>query len=185
MIPLDTVQRDDSIVVGHDGIRVLPLQRSREREVFSFMASDVSAEKPKRLVIGEIAKQMREARAHGNKILVVAGPAIVHSGAAPYLAQIIRAGFVQVLFGGNAIAVHDVEAALLGTSLGVALDNGAPIEGGHRHHMIAINTIRRAGGLRAAVEQGILRSGIMYECIRHNVELVLLARFATMVPCPM
>ena len=184
MIPMADVRQGDRVVVGHDGIRVLPFERSREREIFSFMGSEVSSEKPKRLVISEIAKQMRAARARGNKILVVAGPAIVHSGAAPYLAQIIRAGFVQVLFGGNAIAAHDVEAALLGTSLGVALHNGAPIEGGHRHHMVAINAIRRAGGLRAAVEQEILRSGIMYECIRHNVELVLAGSIRDDGPLP-
>ena len=173
MIPMADVRAGEPIVIGHDGIRVIPLQRARERETFSFMASNVSSEKPKALVIGEIAKQMKETRAHNGKILVVAGPAIVHSGAAPFLAQIIRAGYVQALFGGNAIATHDVEAALLGTSLGVALNSGEAIEGGHRHHMVAINTIRRAGSLRAAVEQGILTQGIMYECIRNNVELVL------------
>lgn len=184
MIPMADVRRGDPIAIGHEGIRVIPFQRARDRELFSFMASEVSSEKPKRLVIEEIAKQMRETRAHGGKILVVAGPAIVHSGAAPYLAQIIRAGFVQVLFGGNAIAVHDVEAALLGTSLGVALHNGEAIEGGHRHHMIAINTIRRAGSLRAAVEQGLLRQGIMYECIRHNVEMVLAGSIRDDGPLP-
>ncbi|HEX9074711.1 MAG TPA: TIGR00300 family protein, partial [Anaerolineae bacterium] len=93
--------------------------------------------------------------------------------AGPYLARIIRAGYVQALFGGNAIAAHDVESALLGTSLGTALHSGQPVEGGHRHHMVAINTIRRAGSLRSAVEQGILREGIMYECVQQNVELVL------------
>lgn len=173
MIPMADVRTGDPIVVGHEGIRVIPLERSRGRELFSFMGSDVSSEKPKRLVIEEIAKQMRETRAHNGKILFVAGPAIVHSGAAPYLARIIRAGFVQVLFGGNAIAAHDVEAALLGTSLGIALHSGQAVEGGHRHHMSAINAIRRVGSLRAAVEKGILREGIMYECIRNNVEMVL------------
>lgn len=184
MIPMADVRCGDQIAIHHEGIRVIPFQRARERELFSFMASEVSSEKPKRLVIEEIAKQMRETRAHHGKILVVAGPAIVHSGAAPYLARMIRAGFVQVLFGGNAIAVHDVEAALLGTSLGVALHNGEAIEGGHRHHMIAINTIRRAGSLRAAVEQGILRQGIMYECIRNNVEMVLAGSIRDDGPLP-
>jgi lysine-ketoglutarate reductase/saccharopine dehydrogenase-like protein (TIGR00300 family) len=173
MVPMADVRRGDQVAVAHEGIRVLPPQRSRSRELFSFMGSEVSSEKPKRLVIEEIAAQMRETRARGGKILVVAGPAIVHSGAGPYLARIVRAGYVQTLFGGNAIAAHDVESALLGTSLGVALHNGEAVEGGHRHHMIAINTIRRAGSLRAAVEQGILREGVMYECIRNNVELVL------------
>ncbi len=184
MIPMADVKQGDPVVIGHSGIRVIPLERSRSREMFSFMASNVSSEKPKRLVIEEIAKQMRETRAQNGKILVVAGPAIVHSGAAQYLAMLIRAGYVQVLFGGNAIAVHDVEAALLGTSLGVALHNGEPIEGGHRHHMIAINTIRRAGSLRAAVEQGILRGGIMYECIRQNVEMVLAGSIRDDGPLP-
>lgn len=173
MIPMADVVKGDPIAVGHEGIRMLPPQRSRSRELFSFMGSEVSSEKPKRLVIEQIAVEMKETRAHGGKILVVAGPAIVHSGAAPALARIIRAGYVQALFGGNAIATHDVEAALLGTSLGVALRNGEPIEGGHRHHMMAINTIRRAGSLRNAVEQGILKQGIMYECVRNNVDLVL------------
>ncbi len=184
MVPMADVRQGQPVVVGHEGIRVIPLQRSRERELFSFMASDVSSEKPKRLMIEEIAKQMRETRTHNGKILVVAGPAIVHSGAASYLARIIRAGFVQVLFGGNAIAAHDVEAALMGTSLGIALHSGMPIEGGHRHHMAAINTIRRAGSLRAAVEKGILREGIMYECIRKNVEMVLAGSIRDDGPIP-
>ena len=184
MIPMADVRAGDAVVVGHDGIRVLPLQRARDRETFSFMASEVSSEKPKRLVIEEIAKQMRETRERGGKILVVAGPAIVHSGAGPFLARMIRAGFVQVLFGGNAIATHDVESALLGTSLGVALHNGEAMEGGHRHHMVAINAIRRAGSLRAAVAQGILREGIMYECIQNQVELVLAGSIRDDGPLP-
>ncbi len=184
MLPMADVRAGDHVVIGHDGIRVIPFERARDRELFSFMGSNVSSEKPKRLVIEEIAKTMRDIRAHNGKILVVAGPAIVHSGAGPYLAALIRAGFVQVLFGGNAIAAHDVESALLGTSLGIALHNGQPIEGGHRHHMIAINTIRRAGSLRAAVAQGILRDGVMYECIRNNVEMVLAGSIRDDGPLP-
>jgi lysine-ketoglutarate reductase/saccharopine dehydrogenase-like protein (TIGR00300 family) len=173
MIPSSAVRKGDLVVVGHDGIRILPPQRSREREVFSFMGSNVSSEHPKRLVIEEIASQMREIRARGGKILIVAGPAIVHSGAGPHLAKLIRDGYVQVLFGGNAIATHDVESVLLGTSLGVALKDGRAVPGGHRNHMVAINTIRAAGSLREAVESGVLREGIMYECVKNNVDLVL------------
>lgn len=173
MIPSAAVRQGELVVVGHDGIRILPPQRSREREVFSFMGSNVSSEHPKRLVIEEIARQMREIRARGGRILIVAGPAIVHSGAGPYLAKLIRDGYVQVLFGGNAIATHDVESVLLGTSLGVALKDGRAVPGGHRNHMAAINTIRGAGSLSAAVESGLLREGIMYECIKNNVDLVL------------
>jgi len=173
MVPMAEVKKDDAVVVGHEGIRVLPLQRSREREIFSFMASDVSSERPKRLVIDEIARLMKEIRGRGGKILAVAGPAIVHSGAGDHFARMIRAGYVQVLFGGNAIATHDVESQLLGTSLGVMLRSGQPVEGGHRHHMHAINAIRRAGSLRKAVEAGVLKSGIMYECVKNGVEMVL------------
>ncbi len=173
MVPMAQVRRGDAIVVGHAGIRVQPPQRSRDREVFSFMASEVSSERPKRLVIEELARQIWQIRSRGGKILVVAGPAIVHSGAGPYLARIIRAGFVQVLFGGNAIAAHDIESVLFGTSLGVALANGQAVEGGHRHHMAAINAVRRAGSIRKAVEGGLLSAGIMYECVKNDVELVL------------
>ncbi len=173
MIPSAAVVQGELVVVGHDGIRILPPQRSREREVFSFMGSNVSSEHPKRLVIEEIANQMREIRGRGGKILIVAGPAIVHSGAGPHLAKLIRDGYVQVLFGGNAIATHDVESVLFGTSLGVALHNGRPVPGGHRNHMAAINTIRGVGSLRKAVDTGVLKEGVMYECIKNDVELVL------------
>jgi lysine-ketoglutarate reductase/saccharopine dehydrogenase-like protein (TIGR00300 family) len=173
MIPSSAICQGELVVVGHEGVRILPPQRSREREVFSFMGSNVSSEHPKRLVIEEIAKQMREIRSHGGKILIVAGPAIVHSGAGPYLAKMIRDGYVQVLFGGNAIATHDVESILFGTSLGVCLSNGRPVPGGHRNHMAAINAVRTVGSLRNAVESGLLKEGIMYECVKNNVELVL------------
>jgi lysine-ketoglutarate reductase/saccharopine dehydrogenase-like protein (TIGR00300 family) len=173
MIPSASVCQGELVVVGHEGIRILPPQRPREREIFSFMGSNVSSEHPKRLVIEEIAHQMREIRARGGKVLIVAGPAIVHSGAGPLLAKLIRDGYVQVLFGGNAICTHDVESVLFGTSLGVALHNGQPVPGGHRNHMAAINTIRSVGSLRQAVENGVLKEGIMYECIKNNVNLVL------------
>lgn len=173
MIPMTEVKQGDAVVVGHEGIRVQPLARSRDKEIFSFMNAEVSSERPKRLVIAQIAVEMQETRARGGKILFVGGPAIVHSGAAPFLAKLIRNGYVNVLFGGNAIAAHDCEAAIFGTSLGVALTTGQPVEGGHRHHMRAINRIRRAGSLRDAVEQGILKSGIMYEAVRANIEMVL------------
>lgn len=174
MIPMTDVKQGDAVVVGHDGIRVTPLARSRDREIFSFMNAEVSSERPKRLAIAQIANEMRQVRARSvGKILFVAGPAIVHTGAAPFLARLIRAGYVNVLFGGNAIAAHDCEAAIFGTSLGVALTTGLPVEGGHRHHMRAINQIRRAGSLRNAVAQGILKSGIMYEAVRANIDMVL------------
>ncbi len=173
MIPMTEVRQGQQVVVGHDGIRVQPLARSRDKEIFSFMNADVSSERPKRLVISQIAELMRETKERQGKILFVGGPAIVHSGAAPFLAKLIKHGYVNVLFGGNAIAAHDCEAAIFGTSLGVALTTGQPVEGGHRHHMRAINRVRRAGSLKEAVTRGILTGGIMYEVVNANIEMVL------------
>jgi len=161
------------VVVGHQGVRVTPLERSRQMEIFSFMASEVSAEKPKKLLIGKIADEMRTIRAESGRILVVAGPAVVHTGAGRYLSRLIELGYVQVLFAGNALAVHDVEAALFGTALGVNLESGLPIEHGHEHHMRAINRVRAAGSLRAMVETGQLTGGVMRSAIVHGVEIVL------------
>src|SRR5256886_14154281 len=161
------------VVIGHQGVRVTPLERSRHTEIFSFMGSEVSAEKPKKVLIGGIADEMRQVRESGGRILVVAGPAVVHTGAGRSLSRLIELGFVQVLFAGNALAVHDVEAALFGTALGVNVESGLPIEHGHEHHMRAINRVRAAGSLRAMVESGELRSGVMKSAIDHGVEVVL------------
>jgi lysine-ketoglutarate reductase/saccharopine dehydrogenase-like protein (TIGR00300 family) len=161
------------VIVGHAGVRVTPLERSRQTEIFSFMSSEVSAEKPKKVLISKIAAEMRAVRAEGAKILVVGGPAVVHTGAGRYLSRLIELGFVQILFAGNALAVHDVEVALYGTALGVSVESGMPIEHGHEHHMRAINRVRAAGSLRAMVESGQLGSGVMKSAIDHGVEFVL------------
>jgi len=161
------------VVVGYEGVRVTPLERSRHTEIFSFMGSEVSAEKPKKVLIGGIADEMRQVRAAGGRILVVAGPAVVHTGAGRYLSRLIELGFVQVLFAGNALAVHDVESALFGTALGINVESGLAIEHGHEHHMRAINRVRGAGGLRQMVESGQLKSGVMKSAIEHGVEIVL------------
>lgn len=182
--PMLRVEEGEQVVVGSQGIRVRPLERSRESEIFSFMQSAVSSEKPKKLVIHEIAREMQEIKDRGGKLLVVAGPAIIHSGAGPYLAALIRSDYVDVLFGGNAIAVHDVEWALFDTSLGVSMASGIPVQGGHRHHMRAINVIRNAGSLRAAVEQGTLTRGVMYEAIRNDVKMVLAGSIRDDGPMP-
>jgi lysine-ketoglutarate reductase/saccharopine dehydrogenase-like protein (TIGR00300 family) len=161
------------IVVGHQGVRVTPLERSRQTEIFTFMASEVSAEKPKKVLIGAIAEEMKQIRKAGGRIVVVAGPAVVHTGAGRYLSHLIELGYVQVLFAGNALAVHDVESALFGTALGVNVESGLAIEHGHEHHMRAINRVRAAGGLRQMVESGQLTSGVMKSAIDHGVEIVL------------
>jgi lysine-ketoglutarate reductase/saccharopine dehydrogenase-like protein (TIGR00300 family) len=183
-VPMANVRQGDQVVVGHGGIRVIPLERERQREEFSFMQSSVSSERSKKIAIAAIAREMRETRDKGERIVFVVGPAVIHSGAGQYLAALVRADLVQALFGGNAIATHDVESVLFGTSLGMSLSNGIPVEGGHQNHMRAINAIRQAGSLRAAVEQGVLTSGLMYECIRKGVDLVLAGSIRDDGPMP-
>jgi len=172
------------VVVGHQGVRVTPLERSRQTEIFSFMGSEVSAEKPKKVLISGIADEMRHIREAGGRILVVAGPAVVHTGAGRYLSRLIELGYVQVLFAGNALAVHDVESVLFGTALGVNIDSGLPMEHGHEHHMRAINRVRAAGGLRQMVASGGLKSGVMKAAIDHGVEIVLAGSVRDEGPLP-
>jgi lysine-ketoglutarate reductase/saccharopine dehydrogenase-like protein (TIGR00300 family) len=163
----------DLVVCGVNGIKIVPEFRERDRLGFAFMTNEISSERRVEVGVSRIAAMMKEVkRAHG-RIAVVAGPVVVHTGGGTYFRDLIRGGYVDVLLSGNALAVHDAEQALYGTSLGVDLETGKSIEGGHRHHMRAINAIRRAGGLRAAVEKGVLTSGVIYECILHNVEYVL------------
>jgi lysine-ketoglutarate reductase/saccharopine dehydrogenase-like protein (TIGR00300 family) len=183
-VPMNEVRIGEAIVMGHAGIRVFPEERSRESETFSFMNSAVSTEKPKELAIRRIARELAENRRSGGKTLVVAGPAVVHTGSGECLQQMIRMGYVDVLFAGNALATHDIEQALFGTSLGVYLDRGSPAEAGHAHHLRAINRIRRAGSIRQAVEQGIVGSGIMYECVRRGTDFVLAGSIRDDGPLP-
>jgi lysine-ketoglutarate reductase/saccharopine dehydrogenase-like protein (TIGR00300 family) len=182
--PMHEVQVGDEVVVGHGGIQVLPLERARHREFFAFMQSDVSSERTKVLAIQEVARQMRETRERGGKILFVLGPAVIHTGAGKYIAELIRQGYVQVIFGGNAIITHDVESAMFGTSLGVNLASGEAVEHGHRHHLRAINSVRRAGSLKRAVELGLIREGLTYESMRHGVDLVLAGSIRDDGPMP-
>ena len=182
--PMHEVQVGDQVVVGHDGIRVHPFERAREREAFAFMQSNVSSERVKVLAIHEIARQMKETRAKNGKILFVLGPAVIHTGAGRYVADLIRRGYVQVIFGGNAIVTHDVEAALFGTSLGVDLHSGEQVEGGHRNHLRAINAIRAVGSLEQALEVGLLREGITYEVMKRNIPMVLAGSIRDDGPMP-
>jgi lysine-ketoglutarate reductase/saccharopine dehydrogenase-like protein (TIGR00300 family) len=173
------------IAVGHHGIRVTPLQRSIDRRgVFEFMASSVSSEKPKSAVIREIAAELRRVKKEGEKILAVAGPAVVHTGAGEHFQKLIESGYIQLLFAGNALAVHDIEQALFGTSLGVYLQRGALADEGHENHIRAINQIRAAGGIRQAVEKGVLKEGIMYQCVKHGVDFVLAGSIRDDGPLP-
>jgi lysine-ketoglutarate reductase/saccharopine dehydrogenase-like protein (TIGR00300 family) len=184
-IAMTDVQLGRQIVVGHGGVRVIPFQRETSRsDSFEFMSSGVSTEKPKGIAIRQIAQQMFRTRREGRKNLIVGGPAIVHTGSDGHLCELIRRGYVHRLFAGNALATHDIEQALFGTSLGVHLDRGDSVEHGHEHHLRAINRLRRLGGIRQAVQQGVLTSGIMYECIRNDVPYLLAGSIRDDGPLP-
>jgi lysine-ketoglutarate reductase/saccharopine dehydrogenase-like protein (TIGR00300 family) len=181
---LRDVRAGDRVVCGHEGIRVTPEFRERDRLGFAFMSNETSSERRVESSVARIAAMMREVKKTGGRIAVVAGPVVVHTGGVEHFSEIIRAGFVDVVLAGNALAVHDIEFALSGTSLGIDLLAGAPVEQGHRNHMAAINTINRAGGIRQAVESGVLTSGVMYECIAHGVTFVLAGSIRDDGPLP-
>jgi lysine-ketoglutarate reductase/saccharopine dehydrogenase-like protein (TIGR00300 family) len=181
---LRDIRTGDRIVCGLDGIRVVPEFRARDRLGFAFMNNEVSSERRVEATVARIADMFRETKAGGGRIAFVAGPVVAHTGGIPHFCELIRRGFVDVLLAGNALAVHDIESALFGTSLGVNLETGVAVEGGHRHHMRAINAIRRAGGIAAAVESGILPSGIMYECVRRGVPFLLAGSIRDDGPLP-
>jgi lysine-ketoglutarate reductase/saccharopine dehydrogenase-like protein (TIGR00300 family) len=183
-VPLIQVKRGDLLVVGSRGIRVIPLGHDRASRAFEFMGSAVSSEKPKRLVVAHVARLMRENRAAGRKIVAVLGPAVVHTGAAPAFARLVAGGWIDVVFGGNAVAVHDIESAFFDTSLGINLTVGESVEGGHEHHLRAINRIRLAGGIREAVEQGVLTSGLFYEIVQQGIPYVLAGSIRDDGPLP-
>ena len=163
--PIADVKAGDKIVVGLDGVRVTPPQRSREeQQVFEFMNSDVSSEKPLMNLINSIASEMKEIKAKGGKIGIVGGPAIVHTGSGKYLASLVKEGYIDVIMAGNALATHDIESNLFGTSLGIEVETGKIVAHGHTHHMRAINRINNSGSIKEAVEDGTLTGGIMYDC---------------------
>lgn len=183
-VPMHRVRQGNNVVVGDEGVRVSPLERLERTDVFGFMGSEVSTERPKELIVAAIAQAMLKAREAGQKILFVGGPAIVHTGSSRHLEAIIQAGWIDVLFAGNALAVHDIERALYGTSLGVDLGTGNPMAHGHEHHLRAINSIRAAGSIHAAVESGILTRGIMHACIQKGTKFVLAGSIRDDGPLP-
>jgi lysine-ketoglutarate reductase/saccharopine dehydrogenase-like protein (TIGR00300 family) len=178
------VRAGELVVVGHEGVRVRPMQRPRRRAVFEFMSSAVSSEKPKESLLREVAAELRAMLDQGRRVLLVGGPAIVHTGAAKYLERLIAGGFVTALFAGNALATHDIEAQFFGTSLGVDLDSAYSIEGGHDHHLRTVNRIRALGGIRAAIQAGVLRGGIMHEAYARNIPVVLAGSIRDDGPLP-
>lgn len=184
-VPMASVQLGDRIVIGHTGIRVFPIEGAEKKQgLFEFMTSAVSSEKPKAVSVREIASAMRRTKAAGEKILAVLGPAVVHTGGGEVVARLIREDLLHVLFAGNALATHDIEQAFYGTSLGVSLEKGLPTDEGHEHHLRTINTIRRLGGIKNAVESGKLASGIMFECVKRGIPFVLAGSIRDDGPLP-
>ena len=183
-MPMSDVKQGMQVVVGHMGVRVFPLERQEQDHSFAFMNSAVSTEKPKGVVIRQIAKQLYENKVAGNKSLLVGGPAIVHTGSGELVCSLIRDGYIHKLFAGNALATHDIEQSIYGTSLGVNVREGSLADAGHEHHLRTINRVRRAGSIAAAVEQGVITSGIMYECVKNNVEFQLAGSIRDDGPLP-
>jgi lysine-ketoglutarate reductase/saccharopine dehydrogenase-like protein (TIGR00300 family) len=181
---LRDIRTGDNVVVGMKGIRVVPEAKERDRDAFAFMSNEISSERQVETSVGQTAAIMRQTRSDGKKIVVVAGPVVVHTGGGDALGRLIRNGWVDVILAGNALAVHDVESAQLGTSLGVRVFDGRLEQHGHRNHMRAINAIYRAGSIAKAVESGRLTRGVMYECVKANVPFVLAGSLRDDGPLP-
>ncbi|HEY2785580.1 MAG TPA: TIGR00300 family protein [Fimbriiglobus sp.] len=185
IVPMTDIRLGDKVVVGRAGTRVFPPEaETRKHELFEFMASPVSSERPKAVSVREIAQAMRKAKAAGEKNMAVLGPAVVHTGGGEHVVKLIKLGFLDVLFAGNALAAHDMEQSFYGTSLGVSLDKGLPTDEGHEHHLRTINSIRRLGGIVTAVHQKKLKSGIMFECVTRKIPFVLCGSIRDDGPIP-
>ncbi|MBW4519482.1 MAG: TIGR00300 family protein [Scytolyngbya sp. HA4215-MV1] len=184
---LRDLQVGDRVVVGVEGIRTVRKVESREQrnsQEFGFMGAGVSSERRVELVVEQIAWEMRQIRDQGGKVVVTAGPVVIHTGGGEHLSHLIREGYVQALLGGNAIAVHDMEQAMLGTSLGVDMKRGVSVRGGHRHHLKVINTVRRYGSIAKAVEAGVVNQGVFYECVKHQIPFSLAGSIRDDGPLP-
>jgi len=184
-VPMSEVKRGELVVIGRQGTRVHPTERGRDQhDSFGFMNSTVSSEKPKNVTVREIAAAMKAARDGNGRILVVAGPAVVHTGSRDLFSWMIEEGYVNVLFAGNALATHDIEQTFYGTSLGISMTHGGGTEEGHEHHLRSINRIRRLGSIRNAVDQGVLTQGIMYQCVKKQIPFVLAGSIRDDGPLP-
>jgi lysine-ketoglutarate reductase/saccharopine dehydrogenase-like protein (TIGR00300 family) len=183
---LRDLQVGDAVVVGSGGVRTRrnPTSLKKNTEEFSFMGAGVSSERRVELVVEQIAWDLRQIRDRGGKVVVTAGPVVIHTGGSEHLTKLIREGYVQALLGGNAIAVHDMEQSLMGTSLGMDMKRGVSVDGGHRHHLKVINLIRRYGSIAAAVNQGVVTSGVMYECVKNNIPFSLAGSIRDDGPLP-
>jgi lysine-ketoglutarate reductase/saccharopine dehydrogenase-like protein (TIGR00300 family) len=182
--PLSKLKKGDCVVVGETGVKVVPPERPRKVSTFEFMHGTVSPERPSETIISQIAAEILEIRRRGEKIALVGGPAIIHTGADRATADLVRKGYINVLLAGNALATHDIEYNLFGTSLGMDMCTGKPVTGGHKHHIYAISEVMRAGSIRKAVENGVITGGIMYECVKNDVPFVLAGSIRDDGPLP-
>jgi lysine-ketoglutarate reductase/saccharopine dehydrogenase-like protein (TIGR00300 family) len=181
---LGRIKKGDLVVVGEQGVNVSYPERPRESSTFEFMHGTVSPERPSETLIAKIASEILDVRKTGGKIAIVGGPAIIHTGADKALAEMIHKGYIDVLFAGNALATHDIEYNLYGTSLGMDISTGKPVMGGHKHHLYAISEIMRAGSIKNAVDKGVITGGIMYECVKNNIPYVLAGSIRDDGPLP-
>ena len=184
---LRDVEAGEKVIVDVQGIRTIRKPESREKrntEEFSFMSSGVSSERRVELIVEQVAWELRKIRDTGGKVIVTAGPVVIHTGGAQHLSQLVREGYVQALLGGNAIAVHDIEQSIMGTSLGVDMKRGVSVRGGHRHHLKAINSVRRHGSIAKAVQAGMIQKGVMYECVKNNIPFALAGSIRDDGPLP-
>ena len=183
--PIRDVKKGDKIVVGEEGVRIIPPKRPREgMNVFQFMGGSSSSERPTQHIAKKVAEDIYKTRKSGGKIVLVGGPAIVHTGAADSVATLIRLGFINALLAGNALAVHDIEYSTLGTSLGMNINDGTLAVRGYRNHMQAINSVFKAGSIVKMVKSKQLSKGIMYECVRKNIPYVLAGSIRDDGPLP-
>jgi lysine-ketoglutarate reductase/saccharopine dehydrogenase-like protein (TIGR00300 family) len=183
-VALGKIRKGDLVIVGEQGVSVNYPERPREESTFEFMHGTVSSERPSETLIARIAREILDVRKKGGKIAVVGGPAIIHTGADKALAELIHKGYIDVLFAGNALPTHDIEYNIYGTSLGMDISTGKPVMGGHKHHLYAISEIMRAGSIKNAVDNGVIKSGIMYECVKKNIPFVLAGSIRDDGPLP-
>jgi lysine-ketoglutarate reductase/saccharopine dehydrogenase-like protein (TIGR00300 family) len=181
---LRDIRATDQVVVGMKGIRVVPEAKERDRHAFAFMSNEISSVRQVEMAVQQTVAMMRQAREEGKRIVAVAGPVVVHTGGGAPISRLIRSGWIDSLLAGNALAVHDIESVLLGTSLGIRLTDGRQEEHGHRNHMRAINAINHAGGIARAVESGLLTRGVMYECVKARIPFVLAGSLRDDGPLP-
>lgn len=184
-VPIRNIRKGDKIIVGEEGIRILPPARPREgMNVFQFMGSSSSSERPTQHIARKVAEDIYKTQKQGGKIILVGGPAIVHTGASDAVAQLIKLGYINAVLAGNALAVHDIEYSTLGTSLGMNIHDGTLAIRGHRNHMQAINSVFKAGSIENMVKSGKLTKGIMYECVKNKVPFVLAGSIRDDGPLP-